>query len=94
MIRNDPTQNDDSWLAVLPAAARVAWESGELCAFERELHLAELFSPGTAARLVSLMEPQWGPDNAALEIAKRTAAYSCPLGNAGEGTASRNGSAR
>jgi hypothetical protein len=38
-------------LAALPAPARTALADGDRAAFDRELHLAELFAPGTLERL-------------------------------------------
>lgn len=45
------------WLAALPAPMRDLLRRGDRAAFERELHLAELFSPGIAARLQRLGAP-------------------------------------
>jgi dienelactone hydrolase len=40
-----------SWREALPAGLRAALARGDRAAFDRDLHLAELFSPGAAARL-------------------------------------------
>ena len=40
-----------SWLEPLPNIMRKQLEQGDRTAFDREMHLAELFSPGTAATL-------------------------------------------
>jgi hypothetical protein len=45
------------WLASLPAPVRDLLGRGDCAAVERELHLAELFSPGIAARLQRLGAP-------------------------------------
>ncbi len=44
-------------LAALPAHARAALVDGDRAAFDRELHLADLFAPGTEARLRRHADP-------------------------------------
>jgi hypothetical protein len=46
-----------SWLESLPGLMRRQLEHGEQSAFDREMHLAELFSPATAATLRSRGKP-------------------------------------
>jgi hypothetical protein len=55
------------WLAALPAPLHSLLRRGDRTAFERELHLAELFSPGITARLQRLGAPYGlsGDDGAA-----------------------------
>lgn len=44
-------------LAALPAQVRAALDDGDRAAFDRELHLADLFAPGTEARLRRHADP-------------------------------------
>jgi hypothetical protein len=53
------------WLDALPAPARDALRDGDRGAFERELHLADLFVPHTSARLRRAAE-RFGPPGTAL----------------------------
>jgi hypothetical protein len=61
------------WLSVLPDPALAAWQDGDLDAFEAELRLAELFAPGTLARLLAVMRRYASPDEPAIAVAERLA---------------------
>ncbi len=61
------------WLAVLPEPAREEWHQGDQEGFERELRLADLFSPGTFDRLLAVMRRYAGPGESATEIVERLA---------------------
>jgi hypothetical protein len=61
------------WLVVLPEPACAAWHGGDWDAFERELRLAELFSPGIVERGVAVMRRYASPDEPATAIAEGVA---------------------
>ncbi len=67
------------WSAALPPALRAALARGDRAAFDRDLHLAELFSPDAAARLC-----WYGPGSgyelfAAYRLGDEVAAIRTPL---------------
>jgi hypothetical protein len=64
-----------SWLSPLPAVMRSQLKHGEHTAFDREMHLAELFSPATAATLRFRGRPYGVAGDSRFELYENVSAY-------------------
>lgn len=64
-----------SWLEPLPNIMRKQLEQGDRTAFDREMHLAELFSPGTAATLRFRGNPYGANHNSRYDLYNTVCAY-------------------
>jgi hypothetical protein len=64
-----------AWLTPLPAVMRNQLTHGEHTAFDREMHLAELFSPATAATLRSRGRPYGLTGGSRFELYENVSAY-------------------
>jgi hypothetical protein len=64
-----------SWLTALPGVMRSQLKHGEHTAFDREMHLAELFSPATAATLRFRGRPYGLTGDSRYELYEHVSAY-------------------
>ncbi len=65
----------DSWIDALPAPARLHLAAGDRVAFEREMHLAELFSPAITASLRLHGQPYGSDRRSRFDLYRTILAY-------------------